>query len=144
MNGPALDPNRWRALAVVGAAFLMTILDISVVNVALPTIGTKLHFSQENLQWVITAYAITFGGFLLLGGRAADLLGRRAVFLVGVAVFTGASLACGLAGSEGFLIVMRGVQGLGGAIIAPAALSIVSTAFPEGAERNKAPGVRGA
>src|SRR3954469_5372486 len=106
----------------------MTILDISVVNVALPTIGRELDFSQGNLQWVITAYSITFGGFLLLGGRAADLLGRRTVFLAGVAPFQGASLAGGLAGSEAFLIVMRGVQGLGGAIIAPAALSIVSTA----------------
>jgi EmrB/QacA subfamily drug resistance transporter len=144
MNGAPPDPKRWKALAVVGAAFLMTVLDISIVNVALPTIGAKLHFSQANLQWVVTAYAITFGGFLLLGGRAADLLGRRTVFLAGVALFTGASLACGLAGSEGFLIVMRGVQGVGGAIIAPAALSIVSTAFPEGAERNKALGVWGA
>src|SRR5437870_9931380 len=99
MNAPALDPSRWRALAIVGVGFLMTILDISVVNVALPTIGSDLHFSQESLQWVITAYAITYGGFLLLGGRAADLLGRRAVFLVGVALFTCASLACGLASS---------------------------------------------
>src|SRR5919201_6186241 len=106
MNAPALDPNRWKALAVVGAAFLMTGLDISIVNVALPTIGHDLHFARENLQWVVTAYAIVFGGFLLLGGRAADLLGRRTVFLVGVVLFTGASLACGLAGSEGFLIVM--------------------------------------
>lgn len=122
----------------------MTGLDISIVNVALPTIGKELRFSPENLQWVVTAYAIVFGGFLLLGGRAADLLGRRSVFLVGVALFTGASLACGLASSEGFLIVARGVQGAGGAIIAPAALSIVSTAFPEGAERNKALGVWGA
>jgi len=139
-----LDPNRWKALAVVGAAFLMTGLDISVVNVALPTIGRELHFARENLQWVVTAYAIVFGGFLLLGGRAADLLGRRRVFVLGVVLFTGASLGCGLARSEGFLIVMRGVQGAGGAIIAPAALSIVSTAFPEGAERNKALGVWGA
>jgi EmrB/QacA subfamily drug resistance transporter len=144
LNETGLDPNRWKALAVAGVGFLMTILDISVVNVALPTIGTDLHFSQDSLQWVISAYAITYGGFLLLGGRAADLLGRRAVFLAGVALFTGASLACGLAGSEGFLIVMRGVQGLAGALIAPAALSIVTTAFPEGAERNKALGVWGA
>jgi len=122
----------------------MTGLDISVVNVALPTIGEKLHFARENLQWVVTAYAIVFGGFLLLGGRAADLLGRRRVFLVGVVLFTGASLVCGLSNSEGLLIVMRGVQGAGGAIIAPAALSIVSTAFPEGAERNQALGVWGA
>jgi EmrB/QacA subfamily drug resistance transporter len=144
VNAPGLDPNRWKALGVVGAAFLMTGLDISIVNVAIPTIGRELHFARENLQWVVTAYAIVFGGFLLLGGRAADLLGRRTVFLVGVVVFTGASLGCGLAGSEAVLIVMRGLQGLGGAIIAPAALSIVSTAFPEGAERNQALGVWGA
>src|SRR5690242_5738288 len=122
----------------------MTVLDISIVNVALPTIGAKLHFSQENLQWVVTAYAITFGGLLLLGGRAADLLGRRSVFIAGVVVFTVASLACGLARSEAFLIVLRGVQGVGGAIIAPASLSIVSRAFPEGVERNRALGVWGA
>jgi EmrB/QacA subfamily drug resistance transporter len=144
MEGTALDPNRWKALAVVGAAFLMTVLDISIVNVALPTIGEDLEFSQENLQWVVTAYAITFGGFLLLGGRMADLIGRRIVFLVGVVVFVIASLLCGLSQSEGMLIVMRAVQGVGGAIIAPSALSIVSTAFPEGAERNKALGVWGA
>src|SRR5262245_63758366 len=143
MSSAPLDPNRWRALGVVGAAFLMTVLDVSVVNVALPTIGVELDFSQDNLQWVITAYAITFGGFLLLGGRTADLIGRRVVFVVGVSIFALASLACGLAESEGFLIAMRAVQGLGGAIIAPAALSIVSTAFPEGAERNKALGVWG-
>jgi EmrB/QacA subfamily drug resistance transporter len=122
----------------------MTILDVSIVNVALPTIGRELDFSQQNLQWVITAYAITFGGFLLLGGRAADLLGRRRVFMVGVAVFTIASLVCGLSNSEGMLIAARAVQGLGGAIISPAALSIVTTSFEEGAERNKALGVWGA
>src|ERR671937_1716636 len=96
MNAPALDPNRWKALAVVGAAFLMTGLDISIVNVALPTIGRELHFARENLQWVVTAYAIVFGGFLLLGGRAADLLGRRFIFLVGLTIFAVASLVCGL------------------------------------------------
>ena len=122
----------------------MTILDVSIVNVALPSIARSLHFSQANLQWVITAYAITFGGFLLLGGRAADLLGRRRVFIVGVALFTIASLVCGLAQSEGMLIASRAVQGLGGAIISPAALSIVTTSFEEGAERNKALGVWGA
>jgi MFS family permease len=95
-----LDPRRWKALAVICAAFFMTILDVSIVNVALPSIGKSLHFSRDDLQWVVTAYAITFGGFLLLGGRAADLLGRRRVFLVGVVVFTGASFVCGLAGSE--------------------------------------------
>jgi EmrB/QacA subfamily drug resistance transporter len=140
----APDPHRWQALAVVGTAFFMTILDVSIVNVALPSIGSDLHFSRENLQWVITAYAIVFGGFLLLGGRSADLLGRRRVFMVGVALFTLASLACGLANSESVLIGARAVQGLGAAIISPAALSIVTTSFPEGAERNKALGVWGA
>jgi EmrB/QacA subfamily drug resistance transporter len=140
----ASDPHRWRILAIVATAFFMTILDVSIVNVALPSIGKDLHFSQANLQWVITAYAIAFGGFLLLGGRAADLIGRRLVFIVGVAVFTAASLVCGLAQSEGMLIASRTVQGLGGAIISPAALSIVTTSFEEGAERNKALGVWGA
>jgi|SRR6266508_2694131 EmrB/QacA subfamily drug resistance transporter len=140
----APDPHRWQALAVVGTAFFMTILDVSIVNVALPSIGKDLDFSRENLQWVITAYAIVFGGFLLLGGRSADLLGRRRVFMVGVALFTIASLVCGLAGSEGMLIGARAVQGLGAAIISPAALSIVTTSFTEGAERNKALGVWGA
>ena len=140
----ASHPHRWRILAVVATAFFMTILDVSIVNVALPTIGEDLHFSRENLQWVITAYTIAFGGFLLLGGRAADLLGRRRVFMVGVALFTIASLVCGLSTSEGMLIAARAVQGLGGAIISPAALSIVMTSFDEGAERNKALGVWGA
>jgi EmrB/QacA subfamily drug resistance transporter len=141
---PELDPNRWRALAVVCAAFFMTVLDVSIVNVALPSIGRSLHFTEANLQWVITAYAITFGGFLLLGGRAADLLGRRRVFMVGVVVFTSASFLCGLAWSEGVLIAARAVQGLGAAIISPAALSIITTTFDEGAERNKALGIWGA
>src|ERR687888_2418623 len=140
----ASDPHRWRVLAVVATAFFMTILDVSIVNVALPSIGKDLHFSQENLQWVITAYAIAFGGFLLLGGRAADLIGRRLVFMVGVALFTAASLVCGLGQNEGMLIASRAVQGLGGAIISPAALSIVMTSFEEGAERNKALGIWGA
>jgi EmrB/QacA subfamily drug resistance transporter len=138
------DPHRWRILAVVATAFFMTILDVSIVNVALPSIGEDLDFSQENLQWVITAYAIAFGGFLLLGGRAADLLGRRRVFMVGVVIFTIASLVCGLAQSEGMLIASRAVQGFGGAIISPAALSIVTTSFEEGPDRNKALGVWGA
>jgi EmrB/QacA subfamily drug resistance transporter len=138
------NPHRWRILAVVATAFFMTILDVSIVNVALPSIGRSLNFSRANLQWVITAYAIAFGGFLLLGGRAADLLGRRRVFIVGVIVFTVASLVCGLAQSEGMLIISRAVQGLGGAIISPAALSIVMTSFEEGAERNKALGIWGA
>src|SRR5579863_1592139 len=139
-----LDPLRWKALAVVCAAFFMTILDVSIVNVALPSIGASLHFTRDNLQWVITAYAITFGGFLLLGGRAADLFGRRRVFLVGLVLFTAASLVCGLASSEAILIASRAVQGLGAAIISPAALSIIMTTFEEGAERNKALGIWGA
>jgi len=138
------NPHRWRILAVVATAFFMTILDVSIVNVALPSIARALDFSQANLQWVITAYAISFGGFLLLGGRAADLLGRRRVFIVGVALFTVASFVCGVAQSEGMLIAARAIQGLGGAVISPAALSIVMTSFEEGAERNKALGVWGA
>jgi EmrB/QacA subfamily drug resistance transporter len=141
---PELDPLRWKALTVVCAAFFMTVLDVSIVNVALPSIAKALHFSQDDLQWVVTAYAITFGGFLLLGGRAADLFGRRRVFLVGVVVFTAASFACGLASSENVLIISRAVQGLGAAIISPAALSIVMTTFEEGKERNKALGIWGA
>jgi EmrB/QacA subfamily drug resistance transporter len=138
------DPQRWKALTVVCAAFFMTVLDVSIVNVALPSIGRGLHFSSDNLQWVITAYAITFGGFLMLGGRAADLFGRRKVFVAGVVVFTVASFFCGLAWSEGVLIASRAVQGLGAAIISPAALAIVMTTFEEGAERNKALGIWGA
>ena len=144
MTSPHPDPLRWKALAVVCAAFFMTVLDVSIVNVALPSIGKGLHFAQDDLQWVITAYAITFGGFLMLGGRAADLLGRRKVFVVGVVVFTIASFFCGLAWSEGVLIASRAVQGLGAAIISPAALSIIMTTFDEGAERNKALGIWGA
>jgi EmrB/QacA subfamily drug resistance transporter len=138
------DPLRWKALTLVCTAFFMTVLDVSIVNVALPSIGRSLHFSASSLQWVLTAYAITFGGFLLLCGRAGDLLGRRRVLLVGIAVFTIASLFCGLAWSEGVLVVSRAVQGLGAAIISPAALSIIMTTFDEGAERNKALGIWGA
>jgi EmrB/QacA subfamily drug resistance transporter len=122
----------------------MVVLDIAIVNVALPSIQTDLGFSQENLQWVISAYALLFGGFLLLGGRAADLLGRRRIFLVGLAVFTVASLLSGLAWSEGALIGARAVQGLGAAIISPAALSILMTTFAQGKERNTALGAWGA
>src|SRR5712692_6314481 len=125
MTGP--DPRRWIALAIVCAAFFMTVLDVSIVNVALPSIAKSLHFSRDNLQWVITAYAITFGGFLLAGGRAGDLLGRRRMFLVGVVVFTLASFFCGLAWSSGVLIASRAVQGLGAAVISPATLSIITT-----------------
>jgi EmrB/QacA subfamily drug resistance transporter len=138
------DPKRWWALALLCSAFFMVILDVSIVNVALPSIQADLHFSQADLQWVLSAYALTFGGFLLLGGRAADLLGRRVVFMVGVALFTLASLACGLSNSEGALIAARAVQGLGAAILSPSALSIITTTFAEGSERNKALGIWGA
>jgi EmrB/QacA subfamily drug resistance transporter len=135
---------RWLVLAVTVAAQFMVIVDVAVVNVALPAIEHDLHFSQESLQWVITAYAILFGGMLLLGGRLADLLGRRRLFMAGVAVFTLGSLLSGLAWSEGSLIVARALQGLGGALLAPAALSIVVTTFREGRDRNIALGVWGA
>src|SRR6266571_1287097 len=140
----APDPRRWQALALVCVAFFMTILDVSIVNVALPSIGRSLHFSETGLQWVITAYAITFGGFLLLGGRTGDILGRKRMFLVGVTLFSIASLVCGLAGSTGVLVAARTVQGLGAAIVSPATLSIITTTFEEGAERNKALGIWGA
>jgi EmrB/QacA subfamily drug resistance transporter len=135
--------HRWRAFAVLAVAYFMTIVDLTIVNVALPTVGRDLHFSESGLQWVVTAYGLTFGGLLLLGGRAADLLGRRRMFMVGTGVFTAASLACGLANDAGFLIVMRGVQGAGAAIVLPAALSIVMNMFAEGADRNKALGLWG-
>jgi EmrB/QacA subfamily drug resistance transporter len=145
-NPGRLSPNinRWRAFALLAVAFFMVVIDLTIVNVSLPTIGRDLHFSETSLQWVVTAYALTFGGFLLLGGRAADLLGRRRILMLGLAVFTAASLACGLATSEAFLIGSRAVQGLGAAIMLPAALSIVMNMFEEGAERNKALGVWGA
>ena len=138
------DPRRWQALALVCVAMFMTVLDVSIVNVALPSIKTSLHVSDKTLQWVITAYAITFGGFLLLGGRAADLLGRRRMFMSGIALFSAASLVCGLASTMGVLIAARAVQGIGAAIISPATLSIITTTFEEGAERNKALGIWGA
>ncbi len=144
MSETELDPRRFKALAVVCAAFFMTILDVAIVNVALPSIAVDLQFAQEDLQWVITAYAISFGGLLLLGGRAADLLGRRRVFIVGVVAFTAASLVCGLATSDTMLIAARVAQGIGAAIITPSALSIITTTFPEGKERNLALGVWGA
>ena len=141
-TGP--DPRRWWALALLCSAYFMVILDVSIVNVALPSIQEDLHFKPDDLQWVLSAYALTFGGFLLLGGRVADVLGRRVVFMGGVALFTLASLACGLSGSEGMLIGARAVQGLGAAILSPAALSIITTTFDEGSERNKALGIWGA
>jgi EmrB/QacA subfamily drug resistance transporter len=138
------DRRKWLALALLSVVQFMVVLDIAIVNVALPSIKVDLGFSQSNLQWVISAYALVFGGFLLLGGRAADLLGRRRIFLAGVIVFTLASLFAGLAWSEASLIGARAFQGLGAAIITPAALSILSTTFSEGRERNIALGVWGA
>jgi EmrB/QacA subfamily drug resistance transporter len=140
----ASERRKWLALGLLSAVQFMVVLDIAIVNVALPSIKVDLGFSQENLQWVISAYALVFGGFLLLGGRAADLLGRRRIFLAGVAVFTVASFLAGMAWSEGSLIGARSLQGLGAAIISPAALSILSTTFREGRERNIALGVWGA
>src|SRR6266404_7834211 len=136
--------RRWSALALIVTAQFMVILDVAIVNVALPSIKSDLGFSQTNLQWVISAYAILFGGALLLGGRLADLLGRRRLFIAGLAVFAASSLLCGLAWSEASLIAFRAVQGLGGALLAPAALSLLMTTFAEGRERNLALGIYGA
>src|SRR3954466_15891630 len=138
------DPKRWIALILLCAAQFMVVLDASIVNVALPSIQTDLNFSQENLQWVVNAYTLVFGGFLLLGGRTADLLGRRRVFIFGLGLFSLASLLGGLSTNETQLIAARALQGLGAAIISPAALSIVTTTFAEGSERNKALGIWGA
>jgi EmrB/QacA subfamily drug resistance transporter len=140
---PRASNHRWRAFTLLVVAYFITTVDFTIVNVALPTIGHKLHFAESNLQWLVTAYGLTFAGFLLLGGRAADLLGRRRLFMTGLVVFTCASLGGGLATSATFLIVMRGVQGFGAALVLPAALSIVMNMFPEGAERNKALGIWG-
>src|SRR5256884_2620672 len=142
--GTQLDPRRWIALAVIVAAQFMVVLDVAIVNVALPSIRTDLHFSQESLQWVITAYSIFFGGVLLLGGRLADLLGRRRLFVAGLALFTVSSLLDGLAWSSSSLIAFRSLQGLGAALLSPAALSILTTTFREGRERNLALGIWGA
>ena len=138
------DPRRWWALALLCAAFFMVILDGTIVLVALPSIGADLHFSKQGLQWVVSAYALTFGGLLLLGGRAADLLGRRRVFMTGVFFFTAASLMCGLAWSPAALLAARVAQGAGAAIMTPTALSIISTTFTDASERNKALGFWGA
>src|SRR5438128_8571355 len=140
----ATDRRRWFALGVIVTAQFMVVLDVAIVNVALPSIKTDLHFSQEGLQWIVTAYAIIFGGVLLLGGRLADLLGRRRLFIAGIALFTVASLLDGLAWSEGSLIAFRALQGLGAALLSPAALSILTTTFAEGRERNRALGIWGA
>jgi EmrB/QacA subfamily drug resistance transporter len=138
------DPRRWSALALLCAAFFMVILDGTIVLVALPSVGADLHLSPQGLQWVVSAYALAFGGLLLLGGRAADLLGRRRVFMTGVALFTAGSVACGLAWSPAALLASRVVQGAGAAIMTPTALSIISTTFTEESERNKALGIWGA
>jgi EmrB/QacA subfamily drug resistance transporter len=138
------DPHRWWALALLCGAFFMVVLDATIVFVALPSIQADVGFSEQGLQWVLSAYALTFGGLLLLGGRAADLLGRRRLFRAGVLLFTAASLVCGLAWSPAALLAARVVQGVGAAIMTPTALSIISTTFPDGAERNKALGIWGA
>ncbi|HZS25510.1 MAG TPA: MFS transporter [Gaiellaceae bacterium] len=138
------DRRRWYALAVIATAQFMVVLDVAIVNVALPTIKTDLHFSQESLQWVVTAYSILFGGALLLGGRMADLLGRRRLFVVGLALFSLSSLVDGLAWSEWSLVAARTLQGLGAALVSPAALSTLTTMFEEGRDRNFALGVWGA
>ena len=142
LNPP--DPRRWWALALLCGAFFMVILDATIVLVALPSIQADLGFSEQGLQWVLSAYALTFGGLLLLGGRAADLLGRRRLFMTGVLFFTAASLMCGLAWSPAALLGARVVQGVGAAIMTPTALSIIATTFPDGSERNKALGIWGA
>jgi EmrB/QacA subfamily drug resistance transporter len=144
IDAPAADRRRWWVLAVIVAAQFMVVLDVAIVNVALPSIKTDLNFSQESLQWVITAYAIFFGGVLLLGGRLADLLGRRRLFMIGLVLFTASSLLDGLSWSAGSLIAFRSLQGLGAALLSPAALSILTTTFREGRERNLALGIWGA
>src|SRR3954464_933771 len=128
--------NRWAALTLIVAAQFMVVLDVSIVNVALATIKHDLGFSEAGLQWVISSYAIVFGGFLLLGGRLADLLGRRRIFIAGVTLFTLSSALCGLAWSAGSLVGFRAIEGLGGALFAPAGLSLLMTTFREGRERN--------
>jgi EmrB/QacA subfamily drug resistance transporter len=133
--------NPWLVLVIVGIAQFMVILDATIVNVALPSIQHALHFSAPSLQWIVNAYTLAFGGFLMLGGRAADLLGRRRLFLLGIVLFSAASLMNGLAGSAGILVAGRAIQGLGGALVTPAALSVLTTTFAEGRERTTALGV---
>ena len=133
--------NPWVVLVLICFAQFMVILDATIVNVALPSIQKDLNLSEGSLQWIVNAYTLVFGGFLLLGGRAGDLLGRKRLFLIGLVIFTGASLLDGLANSEGMLIGARSLQGLGAALISPAALSIIATTFKEGSERAKALGV---
>lgn len=139
----ALDINPWATFSVAAVAQFMVVLDASIMNVALPSIQRGLHFSQSDLQWVINIYVLMFGGFLLLGGRAGDLFGRKRMFIIGLVFFSLASFAGGLSNSAGFLVIARGIQGLGGAIISPIALAIVSSTFAEGADRNRAVGIFG-
>jgi EmrB/QacA subfamily drug resistance transporter len=139
------DPNRWKALAVLGIAYLMVVLDVAIVNVALPSIQKDLDFSSaQSLQWVVSGYALTFGGLLLLGGRLGDLLGRRRIFMAGLGLFSLFSLLCGLSFTAGMLVAMRLCQGAAGAILSPSVFSITTVTFEEGAERNKALGILGA
>src|SRR5919197_2281802 len=140
----AVDPRRWLALALLAVANFMVILDASIMNVASPSIGAHLHFSPSTLPWVVNAYVLAFGGLLLLGGRLADLLGRRRVFLFATGVFSAASLGGGLAQTSGQLLAFRALQGIGAALLAPSALSLVATTFTDAAERNKAIGIWGA
>jgi EmrB/QacA subfamily drug resistance transporter len=144
VNATMADPKRWKALAVLGVAYLMVVLDISIVNVALPSIQEDLGFSADDLQWIVTGYTLTFGGFLLLGGRMGDLLGRRKVFMSGLGLFAVTSLLAGLSQSSEMLIVARILQGAAGAILSPSVFSITLVTFQEGAERNKALGILGA
>src|SRR5207253_6597926 len=140
-----MDGNRrWLALTVICAAQFVVVLDVSIVNVALPTIKNSLHFSESGLQWVISAYTLVAGGFLLLGGRVADIAGRRLMFVLGLALFTAGSLLCGLAWTHGALIGFRALQGFGAAFVAPAALSLIYALFDEGPDRNHALGIMGA
>lgn len=143
-NSLTADPKRWMALAVLGIAYLMVVLDISVVNVALPSIQTDLEFSSQGLQWVVTGYALTFGGFLLLGGRMGDILGRRRLLMVGLTLFVVCSLLCGFAWNSSVLVIARLLQGASSAILSPSVFSIASVTFAEGSERNKALGILGA
>src|ERR1700735_4665359 len=144
-QGPVPDPGRQDrrglTLAIVLCAQLMIVLDMTVVNIALPSIAHGLHFSASSLSWVLNAYALTFGGLLLLGGRAGDILGRRRVFLAGLALFTAASLAGGLATSAPWLLAARAAQGIGGALASPAVLALIVSAFPEGSSRTRALGI---
>src|SRR3954464_9224809 len=136
--------SRWLALAVLAVAQFMVVLDVTIVNVALPAIQTDLGFSADGLQWVVNAYTLAFGGLLLLGGRAADMLGRRRLFLIGLGLFGAASLAGGFAGSSSMLIAVRAIQGVGAALLSPAALALLTVTFPAGRERNIALGIWGA